>query len=399
MPLNNKKSVLKDMEQWILKIKRLFESCSGKALSQELKLTNKDSGKTDADVFNLTHIKNCHFYIGNFQPEDICTNFLDSPYDEIVAYHLTAAIAIIDKKYSKAFTAHTMALECYQNKLFNELKEQNWTLDLLYTMLLDQRRIARIADLAELAICKSKINKNSPVGEQSMLERCAANQHMAAFRTCVSDNRTSENQSKKWGILFIVNQLFKIYFMINKLHLLKPLLRAVETNTLKDRFPLSQRVTYNFFRGRKELFENHFDSAIDCLTFAFEKCHKESHINQKQVLLYLIPVKMLRGTLPSEDFLANHDLTNIFGGIVRAIKTGDLKLFDDTMNKNHLIFVKNRTLITIEKLRTIVERTLFRKVHKIMEKVNTGKTNNHILPVQVLHDSLSDYENKVRDHY
>lgn len=174
------RSILKDMETWIKKIQTLFDNCDGEALAEELKLTVKDSGKTESDVFNLTHIKNCHFYIGNFQPEDICTEFMNSPFDEIVAYHLTAAIAIIDKKYAKAFTAHTQALECYITNVFNELKEQNWTLSLLFTMLLDQRRIARIADLAELALTKNKVNKSN-VSEQSMLERSAANQHMAAL--------------------------------------------------------------------------------------------------------------------------------------------------------------------------------------------------------------------------
>ena len=313
------RSVLKDMESWIKKIQNQFNSCDGAGLASSLKLTCKDSGQSDADVFNLTHIKNCHFYIGNYKPEDICQEFMQSPYDEIVAYHLTAAIAIIDKQYSKAFTAHTQALESFLQNVFNELKEQNWMLDLLYTMLLDQRRIARIADLTERVIVKAKLNKNSQITEQSMLERCAANQHMTAFRYCVADTRTTESKSKKWGLLFIVNQLFKIYFMINQLHMLKPLLRAVEANTLKNRFPLSQRVTYNFFRGRKLLFENNFDEAITCLTFAFEHCHKASDVNMRQILMYLIPVKMLQGSLPSTDLLKLHGLTDIFGGIIESI--------------------------------------------------------------------------------
>ena len=37
------------------------------------------------------------------------------------------------------------------------------------------------------------------------------------------------------GMLNIVNQLFKIYFKVNKLHLCKPLIRAIESSALKDR--------------------------------------------------------------------------------------------------------------------------------------------------------------------
>lgn len=185
--------------------------------------------------------------------------------------------------------------------------------------------------------------------------------------------------------------------MINKLHLLKPLLRAVETNTLKDRFPLSQRVTYNFFRGRKQLFENQFDEAISCLTFAFERCHQSSEVNQRQILMYLIPVKMLKGILPSKQLLKQHNLESTFLGITTAIKIGNLELFDSTIDSNMAVFVKNRTLITVEKLRTLVERTLFRKIHKIIAASKT--VNNHLLPIKALHDCLSDYENKIRDNY
>ncbi len=36
-------------------------------------------------------------------------------------------------------------------------------------------------------------------------------------------------------MLNIVNQLFKIYFKVNKLHLCKPLIRAIDSSPFKDR--------------------------------------------------------------------------------------------------------------------------------------------------------------------
>ncbi len=36
-------------------------------------------------------------------------------------------------------------------------------------------------------------------------------------------------------MLNVVNQLFKIYFKVNKLHLCKPLIRAIEASPFKDR--------------------------------------------------------------------------------------------------------------------------------------------------------------------
>ncbi len=67
---------------------------------------------------------------------------------------------------------------------------------------------------------------------------------MACFRVCASDTRANEEVTKRWGMLSLVNQLFKIYFMVNKLHLCTPLIRAIEQSSLNDRFSKSQLVTY-----------------------------------------------------------------------------------------------------------------------------------------------------------
>ena len=42
----------------------------------------------------------------------------------------------------------------------------------------------------------------------------------------------------RWGMLNLVNQLFKIYFKLNKLHLTKPLIRAVDSSPLRDKYYL-----------------------------------------------------------------------------------------------------------------------------------------------------------------
>ena len=42
--------------------------------------------------------------------------------------------------------------------------------------------------------------------------------------------------SSRWGVLNLVNHLFKIYFKLNKLHLTKPLIRAVDSSPLRDKY-------------------------------------------------------------------------------------------------------------------------------------------------------------------
>lgn len=45
---------------------------------------------------------------------------------------------------------------------------------------------------------------------------------------------------------------------INKLHLCKPLIRAIDSSNLKDDYSTAQRVTYRYYVGRKAMFDSDF---------------------------------------------------------------------------------------------------------------------------------------------
>lgn len=87
---------------------------------------------------------------------------------------------------------------------------------------------------------------------------CIADVIMALFRVCAADTRSQEQNTKRWGMLVLVNHLFKIYFRINRLQLCKPLIRAIEAQAIKERFPLEQMVTYKYYVGRKAMFDSEF---------------------------------------------------------------------------------------------------------------------------------------------
>jgi hypothetical protein len=110
-----------------------------------------------------------------------------------------------------------------------------------------------------------------------------------------------EEGSKKAGVLFIVNQLFSIYFRLNTLRLCKNLLRPVETKKLNEQGTMGQMVTYSYYVGRLNLFEDQYADAEKNLEYAFKNCHKNAIHNKKCILRYLVPVKLYRGRLPSAD--------------------------------------------------------------------------------------------------
>ena len=70
------------------------------------------------------------------------------------------------------------------------------------------------------------------------------------------------NKEKKLALLEIINTLFKVYFQLNTLRLCKTLINAVNSKQFLDfdMFPASQRVTYRYYTGRLNIFDERYVS-------------------------------------------------------------------------------------------------------------------------------------------
>lgn len=162
-------------------------------------------------------------------------------------------------------------------------------------------------------------------------------------------------------MLNLVNQLFKVYFRINKLHLCKPLIRAIESSAYKDSFPLAQQITYKYFVGRKAMFDSDYKSADEYLSYAFNHCHKRFPKNKRLILIYLIPVKMLLGYMPKREVLQRYDVLQ-FHELACALKEGNVLKFDEVIQRHESFFIQYGIYLIVEKLKTIGYRNLFKRV-------------------------------------
>lgn len=295
-------------------------------------------------------------------PEKLIERWFEPPMDELVAGHLRACWAIGNADFIEAHKCQSFVTTAF-TKIFQNQKDENWGLPIMFAVTLDLRLFATNADKQNI-----KIGHYQSGGA---LEKAAENL-MACFRICASDNRAAPDDSKKWGMLYLVNQLFKIYFKINKLHLCKPLIRAIDALPMKDKFSLSQMVTYRYYVGRKAMFEGDFKSADEYLSFAFSKCHRKSKSNKRLILIYLLPVKMLLGYKPKAGLLQKYELPE-FVSIVEGVSSGNLLLFNKTLRKHEDFFIRCGVYLILEKLKIITYRNLFKKVHILL--------NTHQLPI------------------
>jgi hypothetical protein len=221
------------------------------------------------------------------------------------------------------------------------------------------------------------IGKGRKEGE--ILEK-AAEQIMSCFRICVADSRTAVENSKRWGTLGIVNQLFKIYFKLNKLPLCRPLIRAIESSDIKDDFTISHQVTYKYFVGCKAMFDSEFKTASDSLEFALAHCPSTSMKNRRLILTYLIPIKMMLGQVPQRELLEKYQLLQ-FHELALNVCSGNLLMFAKSLDKHQSFFIKAGIYLILEKLKTVAMRNLFKKVWLLMGKC-------HQLDLKAFEDAL-----------
>lgn len=311
--------------------------------------------------FQHPHIQNPRLQIQN--PESQVQRIFDTPYDELVAAHLRCCWAVSNHDFIEAYGCQSVVAQAF-TKTFQSQKDENWSLPIMFNVFIDLRLFANNGDIQAVQRGKGKMGDR--------LEK-AAELIMGCFRVCASDNRASVDDSKKWGMLNLVNQLFKIYFKINKLHLCKPLIRAIDSLPMKNRFSLSQQVTYKYYVGRKAMFDSDYKAAEGYLTFAFERCHKTSKKNKRMILIYLLPVKMLLGKMPKQEVLQKYDLLQ-FAEVAKGVSTGNLLKLNEALQRNETFFIKCGIYLILEKLKIITYRNLFKKVYLISE--------NHQLPIE-----------------
>ncbi|KAI0188418.1 PCI domain-containing protein [Astrocystis sublimbata] len=249
---------------------------------------------------------------------------------------------------------------------------ENWTIPCLYVTGKYLRLYAMRAD-AERALSNEQTavddlqdDFDPQAEEHKSLEDCARHLNRI-FQVCASDRAPLE-ESRKWGVYYAVNLLFKTYFKLHSEPLSKNILKVISAGRSDipsiDNFPKSQQVTFKYYEGVLAFLEENYVEAEKHLQMAWLMCHKSSIRNLELILTYLVPCHLLTThTLPSPQLLERFPrLEKLFAPLARAIKTADLKAFDIAMRDGEDEFIKRRVYLTLERGRDIVLRNLLRKV-------------------------------------
>ncbi|KJE94252.1 hypothetical protein CAOG_04921 [Capsaspora owczarzaki ATCC 30864] len=290
---------------------------------------------------------------------------VEDKYQDAVLWHLHAAGALL--KYEQAGTGSgsqsALLQEAYaaQANLVKSVllalnrDESNWMVETVKAITVDLRSTAIRADDDLIAQRRKPVNRDE-----------AGRTLMEAFKAC-SDRNPLET-TKRLGCLHVANQLLKLYFNLNNFQQSINLIKNVKAggNVLSlDHFPVSHVVTFRFFHGRVLLLEGNYLEAEKELGLALDRCHRNCISHRRLILLYLIPVRLLLGRIPQAALLSKYRLAQ-FVDIVTAVRQGNIRLLNSALATHQAFFIKRGIYLVLEKLQLLCMRTLFKKVHAIL---------------------------------
>ena len=81
-------------------------------------------------------------------------------------------------------------------------------------------------------------------------------------------------------------------------------------------------------------------------------------------MTYLIPLRILRGHLPSRELLDRFpNLDQLYSPFIAAIRKGDVSAFDAALEKSERRLEELNLFLTVERSRELCMRVLFRRVY------------------------------------
>jgi len=286
---------------------------------------------------------------------------LDEPFNEILILHFRVIEEIVaaggayqvEPDYSEAYLKLANLVSTF-TRIYETL--EGWANPIMITITTDLRLLGNMSD--NLSDVARLLNK--------------------AFHVCQID-RGAWDVSRKAASLHVVNSLFRVYFHLKQHRLCHSLMRAINTNFPDIKmFPASQRVTFKYFVGLIAFYDEDFQKAEQEFMDALQHCHKDSRKNKRLILVYLTPIKLLRGKGVNSVLIQKYGLFQ-FAELIQSIKVGDVRTFNKTLEKNERYFVFQGIYLIVERLKLLLYRNLFKKTYIILGKnskmpVNTFQT-------------------------
>ncbi|CDY66989.1 BnaAnng23370D [Brassica napus] len=265
-----------------------------------------------------------------------------------------------------------LAFEKFANAFVQEFRnwESAWALEALYVVCYEVRILAEKAD--------KELTSNGKSPEKL---KAAGSLLMKVFGVLAGKG------PKRVGALYVTCQLFKTYFKLGTVNLCRSVIRSIETARIFDfeEFPRRDKVTYMYYTGRLEVFNENFPAADTKLSYALQHCNPKRERNIRMILKYLIPVKLSLGVIPKDELLQKYNLHE-YMNVVQALRKGDLRLLRHALQEHEDRFLRSGVYLVLEKLELQVYQRLMKKIYIIQKLSDPARA--HQLKLEVIAKAL-----------
>ncbi|KAF8592763.1 hypothetical protein K439DRAFT_1656156 [Ramaria rubella] len=274
-----------------------------------------------------------------------------TPWGDIAIAHIQVVVNADDVPEDAFKEQDALVNQHFLSRYFKDAT--SWVLPALYVLLKDLRRLAERADSVPFR------------SSQASKMEDAARTCNKAFSICMSD-RNPVLESRRWGSYYLAGLVMKCYFKIQTISLSRNIIRALKSNPevpALEQFPKLHQLTYRYYVGLLSFLNEEYQQADEDLTFSFHTCHWDDLRNQERILTYLVPLRILRGQIPSDRVLSRFPaLLSLYSPFITAVRKGDLSSYDAALNAAEGRLFRLGIWYIWEKVRDICLRGLFRRV-------------------------------------
>lgn len=268
-----------------------------------------------------------------------------------------AAVAAAGDSGEAAFEAAHAALERSLGAV--EASPTNWVVPPLHVLV---RRAVNAVRALEDTLHARGVREGAPASRNSLVTTLRS-----AFARTLNHRLPADRlaASKKWGALAVANAIFGLYFRADALRQCKSIQAGIESHGFPplEGFPRAQVVTFRYYTGVLAACEDDLRRALPALAAALRDCHAGYSANVRRILRVLVPVTMAAtGRTPPPELLAAHGLAGAYGGLVAAFRAGDIRLYNETMERNRDVYIRGGVYLIVERLQLLVYRKLFKRV-------------------------------------
>lgn len=169
----------------------------------------------------------------------------------IAAAHLRCAAKLMAGDFEAAFELQCKCCSEMANYV-RDIEEGNWQLKPLNMIMYELRQLAKLVE----DLTSGQENKVEAISKATrVFQDC--------FRAVGNDRGRGAAGSKKLGMMFIANHVLNLAFRDNNFAFVNTIMRTMKSNKDIERFqPMSHRVTFYYFMGRKSLLDAAYESVM-----------------------------------------------------------------------------------------------------------------------------------------